>query len=269
MTITHRNIILITASILALITAAVFVFTVTHILVHAPEMLIADTGILKSTDENIRLYNTALSFFYLLFSLTAGLILLTYFKKSTSEEIFFLILVVISFFFEAVRTEQLLVENYNEPIYYGDLITRLVHFGRVFRTFSLLIAGLFAAGLSYQKYGIFIGIAILIAFTFSGTITVDTSALLDDLLYKIGNGREAVIALIVLKIIAAVNFFLGGFLRNNKDYTYMGAGITMIVIGTELLHHILHFAAFGIGALFLIAGTVLFSNRVHSVYMWY
>lgn len=269
MTITLRNTILAIAVSLALIITIIFTLTVAHIIINAPDMLIVEEEILNNITPNNRLYNIIVSLFYLLLSLTCGIVLTTYFKKSTSEEIFFFILAVVSFCFEALRSEQLLVQLYDEPAYYGAVMTRVVHFGRFFRTSSLFFAGLFAAGLTYQKYGIFIGVSILIAFAYAGTVTVDTSTLLDDLLYKIGNSRETAVALIALQGFAALNFFLGGFLRNNPDYAYMGGGIVLLVVGSQLLHLQAHIAVFGIGVLCIVGGIVLFSNRVHSVYMWY
>jgi hypothetical protein len=231
--------------------------------------LFEETPFPEQRERHLYFLNYAVSLLLLLTAIIIGPILKNYFKKSTSEEIFFFILFLLTLSIEAVRTGQLLLFLYNQPSYYGALITRTVYFGRILGALALLISGLFAAGFTYQKYGLFVGVIILISIAFAGTIPVDSTTLLPHLLYKIGNSSVVWSGLLAIKIIAVVNYLFAGYLKNNNEYFLMGISILLIVIGYELLINILSLPFIFIGAVLIAVGSVVFSNRIHSVYMWY
>jgi hypothetical protein len=259
MTIAFRNTVLIFGILIGLIIALLFSYTLYRILTEYGEFFWSDVGAVK---------NAAVSAAFILVSLIAGIVLKSYFKKSTSVEIFFFILFVLSLSFEALRVELLLLELTNQPAYFGAIITRIVLFGRIFRILCLFTAGLFATGFTYQKYELFIGLAILIAFTLAGTVAVDTSKMLNELIYDVGNRVEVRVVLIGLSIATVFNFVLGGILHNNRDYLFVSGGAACTVAGLELLSHSLELYLIIPGFVLLIGGIFLYSNRVHALYMW-
>jgi hypothetical protein len=269
MTITARNTLLLSALLLALLIAGIVGYVIFHVSSHNPSVLLEGMRIMPNKPYNLTLLNTVIAVFFLLISLVAGYILKSYFRKSISEEIFFFILFVLFLSFEAVRVVHIPLILHNEPTYYGALVTRIILFGRIFSTLSLFFSGLFAAGLTYQKYGIFIGLAILIGFTFSGTVAIDTTRLDSHLMYHVGNQREVVGVLLGLKGISALNYFLGGYIKSNRDYLYMGLSVVILIAGLELIFRVYSFTAAITGFILITLGIVVFSNRIHSAYMWY
>jgi hypothetical protein len=259
MTIAYRNTVLVLGIIIVLVIAVLFSYTLYRILTEYGEIFPTDIGVVK---------NIAVSTALILISLIAGTILKSYFKKSTSVEIFFFILFVISLSFEALRVELLLLHLNKQPVYFGAIITRIIFFARIFRVLCLFTAGLFATGFTYQKYELFIGLAVLIAFTLAGTVAVDTSRMLDELIYEVGNRSEVRVVLIGLSGATVFNFVLGGILHNNRDYLFIGASTACAFVGVELLIHSLGLCFIIPGFFLLIGGIFLYSNRVHALYMW-
>ncbi|MEW5818219.1 MAG: hypothetical protein AB1798_22875 [Spirochaetota bacterium] len=216
----------------------------------------------------IQLPNIAYAFFILLFSLITGFLLKTNFKKTSSAEIFFFTIFILSLSLESFRVGQVLLQLQNKSAYFGILLTRIVYFGKIFGVLCLFSSGLFAAGIKYQKFGIIIGFDLLLSLSLASTIPVDFSILHSNFLYKIGNGRELVFAFIVIEIFSVLNYCWAAFTKNDPEYSLIALGLFFVILGRELLFFMPGPVLVCTGFIFLIGGTILFSNRTHYVYLW-
>ncbi|TFG63420.1 MAG: hypothetical protein E4H36_05640 [Spirochaetales bacterium] len=205
---------------------------------------------------------------YILYSLVTGYVLKTYFRKTTSPEVFFFMLFTLSLSFNGLKCFQIFLILNSLPSYYGVVLTRLDIFGTFFGLGCLFCAGIFPTGIRTQKYGLFIGLIFLISVIIAASLPVDASTMDTSLSYAVGNKKELYIVLYVLKLFSFINFFLAGYFKNNRDYYYLGLAILVLLAGTEAFRifssHLLEISGF----ISLVFGTVFFSNRIHSLYMW-
>lgn len=204
----------------------------------------------------------------LLYSVGAGLALQRFFRKTVSPEMFFFIFFVISLSFEALRAGPLLFAISGEPSYYGTVLTRAVEFGRFFGVFCLFVSGLYATGIDYSKFEVVLGVALLVAFTLAFSIPVDPSTFLPNLMYRIGGGDQILFVFLALEFFSILNFLLAAYLRRARDYLLLAVGLAATIAGMDLLLYVGWLPAGAIGLALLIAGTVIFGNRTHAIYLW-
>lgn len=268
MTLTSRNLILISFLLIVTLFFLFFIIFLFYLAFGFPLSIFTDD--LYSITETTKTIGEILitDGIYFVFSLVAGYFMKTYFRKTTSAEIFFFILYILSLSFRGLISFQIYVIFGSIPSLYGVLLTRFFIFGEIFGAGCLLCAGIFPTGIKSTRYGLFLGLVFLIAVIIATSIPIDSSALKPNLLYAIGNQKELTTVLYVLKFLAVVNFFIAGFFKNNREYFFLGLAILMTAIGVEVMvvfeSRILEAA----GLLSLCSGTVLFANRIHSVYMW-
>lgn len=191
------------------------------------------------------------------------------FRRSVLGESFFFTIFLVSLAFEALVLLQLVVLGLDKSPYFGTIVTRAVIFGRLVGVFSLFASGLFAAGIQYKKFGVYTGVEFLLSLIFSASIAVDSSVLQMNLLNQIGNMMELHIALWVIQAFGVLNFFWAGFSLNNRDYSYMGIGLIVLILGKELLFVYSAPIIIPIGFVLLVLGIVFFGNRLQAVYLWF
>ncbi len=202
------------------------------------------------------------------YSVGAGLALQRFFRKTVSSEMFFFIFFVISLSFEAFRAGPLLLELSSQPSYYGTVLTRVVEFSRFFGVFCLFISGLYATGIDYPKFEVVLGTALLVAFALAFSIPVDSSTFLPTLMYRIGGGDQILFVFLALELFAVLNFLLAAYLRRAKDYLILALGLTAAIVGEDLLLFVAWSPAAALGLVLLVAGTIVFGNRTHAIYLW-
>jgi len=204
----------------------------------------------------------------LVYSVGAGLALQRFFRKTASSEMFFFVFFVISLSFEAFRAGPLLLELSSQPSYYGTVLTRMVEFSRFFGVFCLFISGLYATGIDYPKFETVLGIALFVAFALAFSIPVDSSTFLPSLMYRIGGGNQILFVFLALELFSILNFLLAAYLRRAKDYLILALGLTAAIVGEDLLLFVSWTPAAAIGLALLVAGTIVFGNRTHAIYLW-
>ncbi len=226
------------------------------------------SDMLRSQGNYAALVSLSEAFFFLLFSILAGVLLQVFFRKTTSSEMFYFIFFIISLSMEAARVAQIYVQVANLPPYYAVVLTRAIYFGRFFGVFCLFSAGLYATGIDYQRFEIVLGIALLIAFTLSFSIPVSSETTFPDLVNRLGGSAQVILALFALQLFSVLNFVLASVLKRSRDYLIMAFGLLFAVVGLDLLYFTDAVVPAAAGAFLLSAGTVLFANRTHEVYLW-
>ncbi len=224
--------------------------------------------ILKIHSSSFLLFLTKILLFSVI-GVIASIFFRRQFRRSVLGESFFFTIFLVSLAFETLALLQVVVLGLDKSPYFGTIVTRAVVLGRLVGVFSLFASGLFAAGIQYKKFGVYAGVGFLLALVFSASIAVDSSELLANLLNRIGNIMELRIALWVIQAFAVLNFFWAGFSLNNRDYSLMGIGFIVLIVGKELLFAYSAPVILLIGFILLVLGIVFFGNRLQAVYLWF
>lgn len=202
------------------------------------------------------------------YSVAGGILLHTFFRKTVSSEMFFFTFFVISMSLEAARIADLLIVAQNAPAYYEVVVTRAVYFGRFLGVFCLFTSGLYATGIDYQRFEIVLGISLLLAFTLAFSIPVTSVAGAPTLVNRLGSRSQLLSVFFALELFSVLNFLLASFLKRNRDYIWMAAGLFLVIVGKDLLFFLVSPVPDAVAAVLLFAGTMLFGNRTHVVYLW-
>ncbi|MBT3272306.1 MAG: hypothetical protein HN368_04060 [Spirochaetales bacterium] len=262
MTIKTRNNIILLGLTLIVILFAAFLISVFLIF---QRVSIFSTSVLQDIDLTAVLISLLSE---LLFCLASVIIFYFSFRKTTSPEIFFFIIFLIAMAFDALKSSQALFTILNLSPYYGVLLTRTIYFGRFAGTLSILASGIFLHGAEYQRMEIYLGIVLLLSFALSAAIPIDITAVDNNLLFTVGNSRELGIISVLFLTFGVLNHVLYGIQNSNKDYGLMALGLTLVVIGREILFFKSGSIALITAFLLLIGGATLYGERTHEVRLW-
>ena len=219
--------------------------------------------------NNTLILQTLNILFLSLFSFVSSLLFRITFSKTLAPELFFFTIFILTFSFEAFRLLFLYFDLQSSPFIIGIIITRIVHFGRFLRVYSLFVAGLFACSIANPKTGIYLGIGILLSLAYAIGIPVDATEHTGSLLYQSGIADYTRIIFSIGKVVSIINFILAGILKNTREYYFMGIAFFITIGGsTILVDYPQKLLLFGIGIPLLVTGTVLFGRRSHELYLW-
>lgn len=215
------------------------------------------------------IFNVGISFSLGLFAFIAALVFRITFNKTLAPEMFFFTIFILTLAFELFRIVHLYLLFTSTPFIYGIIITRLVHFGRFLRIYSVFIAGLFACSITNPKTGVYLGIGILLSVVYAVGIPIDATNMTENLLYTVGISQYIRITFIIIEALSVLNFVLAGVLKNTREYIFMAVSFIIILTGSELLITFPHsLPLFGGGMILLIIGTIFFGKRTHELYLW-
>lgn len=260
MTIVLRNYIIFIGLLLSL---AILIFLIISII-----FLLNENYQFTSLNSTINIFETMGStYIIVLFSVIFGFILRFFFKKTISIEIFFFTLFIISLAFESLKVIHIFLQMYDMPLFYGILVTRIVFSIRFFGIFCLLSSGLFSTGIQSQKFEFILGISFILAISLASSIPINDN-FLPTLNYEPGNEKIFVASFVLIKIFSVLNFCWAAFKKHSGNYLAIAISIILIIIGRDMiffLHNPIHSA---IGTLIIIPGSIIFANRMHSIYLW-
>ena len=191
------------------------------------------------------------------------------FRNTTSFEIFFYFLFVFSIFFDIFRITEVFKLTEGFWTLYPMLGTRLTYYGRFVGTLSLLCAGLFATGLEYQRIGNIAIVVMFIPIILVIIMPIDISTVIIGGTYQIGGFREIFATIFFLNILAILNFIIAGFKNENNDYFLISIFLFISICGRELYFYSNQLLYNICGLFLLTTGAVLFSKRIHKLYLWY
>lgn len=264
MTIVFRNTTVTIGILIAFcLTVSVFLFS----LFFLPNILQRTPNFSEILGENIFQVSNVLYLGF--FSFAASLLFRIIFSKTLAPEMFFFTIFILTFSFEVPRILFLLFEYSNSPFNFSVIITRIVHFGRFLRVFSIFVAGLFACSISNPKTGVYLGIGILLSIAFAIGIPIDATQKTDALLYVMGLRSYTRILFSLGELLSIVNIVLAGILKNTREYYCMAVFLIVTIIGSNLLiifPQRLLFLVIGI-PIFTV-GTILFGKQSHDLYLW-
>ena len=204
----------------------------------------------------------------LLFSIAAVVILYFSFRKTTSPEIFFFIIFLVTMGFDSLKASFALFEILNLSPYYRVLLTRAVYFARFLGTLAVLVGGLFSLGAEYQRMELYLGIAFLLSFSLSVAVPVDITRTEMGLLFVIADARELGIVSVLFLIFGVFNYVLFSIQNTSRDHALMAIGLSLVIVGREMLFFLNDSIALIAAFIMLIGGATLFSERTHAVHLW-
>lgn len=261
-TITNRNRIIILS--IALIFTLFVIAIISVILI-----LRANVGVQLQGDYGINQVLFAVSHLaQLIYCLGTTLMLYVTFRKTTSPEIFFFTIFVVAMSLDSFKSLQVVVDISDMSPFFGMIITRVVYYGKFLGTLSLFSAGLFSTGVEYQRTEIVLGIALLLAFVLAATVPVDVTELKENLVHELGRHLELVIISVLFQVFAFLSFVLAGIQSNNKSYFAVAAGAGAVMTGRHLLFYRNDMISVVVSFVFLVAGSILFSERTRKIHLW-
>lgn len=199
------------------------------------------------------------------FSIISSLLLFHYFKKKISPEIFFFILFILSLSLQSIRLFQFQLLILKVSPFFGVIITRLYYFFKFFGVFCFFSASLFPVGIKFQKIGTILLSILLISFTISALMPIDSTIMNRYFLYEISDSTSILLMILSIRFLTIINFTRVAISSKSKNYVLVLISSALIIFGEELLLLL----PIPLIAFFLIlAGTVIYSRSIYNYYLW-
>ncbi len=207
-------------------------------------------------------------FILLLICFIAGIVFRGLYNRTASAEVFFMIFFLCSFALEATRVWNGLLLLEGLPTTFSVIGTRVIYFGRIFGLICLLFASLYAIEIRFQRLGVLLLSSIFLSLAFAYVLPVDSSVVLSNYLYRLGDERSTSFFVLVLQIAACLNFVIAGLKRQHWAFPLAALAVLLMLIGRELLLFQITPFSLAAGELALVAGLWLFSMQMRRVYLW-
>ena len=195
-----------------------------------------------------------------LLSTTTCVVIFLSFRNTASSEIFFFFIFIFSFIFDIFKLA--------DTGLYGMPASRIVYYGLFMGALSVFCAGLFTTGLEYQRMGIAAIVVFLLPAALVLVLPVDISSVVAGGTFEIGRFHEVSIALLVLYLMAVLNFIIAGLKNESREYLIIAAGLFVAGCGRALVYYFKSPIVIGIGFVILVSGTITFALRIHRLYLW-
>ena len=189
-------------------------------------------------------------------------------ERTASAEIFFFLFFLYSISFEAIWLWSAIAIAKEAPVFLGVMFSKIILFGRFFGLISLLFSSLYAIEMSYQKFPILMLTPILISLALAYTLPIDSSVLMSNFLYRLGDAKSHWIVTIVLEIVTILNYLIAAYRREKRPFVWIALGVFLILLGRELLILMLGPLPTAISIVLAIAGIWIFSKQIYRLYLW-
>jgi hypothetical protein len=257
MTLTGRNITIRSALIVS-ITAAVAVLFLFFRAVQRTDLL-SDLRVDQIMAAAAAILSVVLGF---LFSGTYARL----FRRSPSIPVFFLTLFFVSMTLDITKITQLVVLS-GRSHHLSPIIGRASIFGHIVGVTALFAAGLYAGGIRMQRHGTVVFVGLLIAFSLSWSIPVDTSYLPDNLVYPAGVKASFRTALIVLQFLAVMNFLQAAVSNRNPRMGITAGAVVFLAAGREILFYSVDPLWIVVGGGAVILGGIVFTGQYYRDFL--
>ena len=203
-----------------------------------------------------------------LFSFLSVFLIYHFFEKTQSPEILYVVFFALSLSPEMFRLLLPLGQVYEIPSLYSLMASRIILFFRHFGLFSLFTASIIAAGYEMQRQRAVIMCILVPSLIIALGVPIDThrwdSSL--NMLY----GYIPIIRLIeaCAFFFTASSFFIAGWSRSSRGFTFIGAGSLIAILGRNILINADAWAALFPGLALLALGTWLICVNLHKIYLW-
>ncbi|OQY33282.1 MAG: hypothetical protein B6241_08420 [Spirochaetaceae bacterium 4572_59] len=201
-----------------------------------------------------------------LYSLIFGFFVYRQIKKNPSPQLSFLYLFIFTFSLQIIRLGYLLPQSSAFHID-KELITRIIYFSRLFALTAFFSTSLFSTGLQIQKFNMVLLITVLLSFSMSIIIPLNTIELTTSLLFRIAAEKSLALFCIALEILTAMNFFYAAIKQARVEFYRLFLFSIMILNGYELMFF-LYIPFLLPGSILLLAGTILYIRTSQKMFLW-
>lgn len=196
------------------------------------------------------------------------LVVTHFFRKISAPEVFFFLIFVFSIAFDLAKLFQPLTIALELPRGYAIAATRVVYFGTISGVFSLFISSLYIAGVTYQKTGTALGIALLVAFALVYALPVDALELNPSLVHTVGEEMSVHLVMLVILLLTVLNTVYGAVGAQDREYAVLLIGIGLLAAGRQMIFFLATPITCIGGLTAIIAGTVVFAGKSRRMYLW-
>lgn len=225
-----------------------------------------------AAERHIAQNNTRTVLFVLLiqsaYAAGAILVLFLFFRKTHSAEVFFFLFGLLGVSIQTIRFFVAPASLITLSAYSLIPFTRIVYFGRLCTTLSFFTSGLCATGFTSQRREFYLSIILLISFIIAATLPVDFTSTEGPLLFETGEKTGFTLAYYAINLFTVLNFALAAHKHSEPIYWYVAAALLLVIAGIELSFFHPYGLSAAAGIVMTIAGTVLFANRTHEIYLW-
>ncbi len=207
-------------------------------------------------------------FILILICLVSCTVLKRLYQRTASAEIFFFMFFLFSISFEVIWLWSGIAIVTGAPVFLSILLSKILLFGRFFGLLSLLFSSLYAIEMSYQKFPILMLSPVLISLALTYTLPFDSSIIMRNFLYKLGDVKSHWIVTIVLEIVTILNYLIAAYRREKPPFAWIALGVFLILIGRELLILTLSPLPIAVSIVLASVGIWLFSKQIYRVYLW-
>ena len=229
-------------------------------------------GEIESTFLTYKKYFTSANYIYgfslILFSVVSLFILRQFFYKTNNTEIYFFMLFIISLTFEFSRPLILLVQELNLSFLYIMFLSRAAYFSKMLGVFALFVIAMASSDVGNNKFNTPLILIFILSFMFSSTIPLSDHAL-DNSYFMPGFFSYYFFTLLFIEFLVIIIFIINFFQKRNNEYLYLAISTLFIALGREITFYMVSIEYFCAGMIFMIAGTILFSNKLRDIYKWY
>ena len=207
-------------------------------------------------------------FALLLVCLVAGIVLRRLYHRTASAEVFFIIFFLCSLALEALRIWNGLFLLEVLPLSISTIGTRIVYFGRIFGLVCLLFGSVYAVEIRFKRFGVLLLCSIFLSLVFAYVLPLDSSVILSNFLYRLGDERSTLLFVLVLQIAIGLNFFIAGLKRQQRGFVFAAISVLLMLAGRDLLLFQISLFSLIAGELVFVAGLGLFSRQMRRLYLW-
>ena len=195
-----------------------------------------------------------------------ALLYMRLFRRSPSIPVFFMSLFFLSMTLDVSKLGQVFVHFGPWP-QLSSAIARVSLFGHITGALSLFAAGLYAGGIRMQRHGTVIFVGVMIAFSLSWLIPVDTSYLPDHLVYSAGLRASFGVALGVIIVLGIINFLQAAIAGRNPRLVFTAFAAAAIAAGREMLFYYVDPFRIIVGVGLVIIGATVFTAQHYRDYL--
>jgi hypothetical protein len=183
------------------------------------------------------------------------------FRRTPSLSVFFVIWFFLSMAIDVSKLGQVILPGSPWP-QLVPVVSRVSIFGHIIGVMALFSAGLYEGGVRMQRHGTAMFVAVLLAVGLSWSVPIDTSVLPPHLVYPAGMRASLRATLVVLLVVAVVNYLEAAISSGNPRQLSAAAAVFLLATGREVLFYQTAPLWIVLGAAAVLAGGILFA--VHN-----
>jgi len=199
----------------------------------------------------------------------ATFLFLRNFRRVSSPQLFFFLLFWLSMGFEIVRTLNLYFLTQDLSVLARTVLTKIDTFGRLFASFALFAASLYATGLKVQGQGTILIVLVVVSAVLSYLVPFDSGTLGQSLLYLPADGFSLDVLRIVAAILTLLNFIKHAVTSRDSNELSTIVPVLLLLFGHELVYVSTSWIGTVVSLAALAGGTLWLTRRLMSDYMWY